>query len=304
MSARVRPVDVACAVGVVAIWTFFMVFARMGVKGSFTPWDLAFVRLSFSAAVVLPIYLMRPAGARLGTLTGRRGWIVAAFAGLCFTLLTYLAFSFAPAAHGAVLMPGTLPFSTTLVAWLLLGEKVTTRKAWGLGFILLGVAFIGWHSLSGGEPGAWRGDIIFPFASCCFAIYAVLSRRWQINPLDAVLATPLLALVLYLPVYLLFLPKQIMGIPWTDIVFQGVMQGVLALVVSMWLFTKVVQAFGPTRTTMITAVCPGLAALSAVPILGEPLLPLVVLGLLTVTVGMVIGVTGQGAPPAAPRTVA
>ena len=71
----------------------------------------------------------------------------------------------------------------------------------------------------------------------------------------------------------------------------------------------VCQVFGPSRTTMITAPCPGLAALIAVPVLGEPLSALILLGLAAVTAGMVVGVTGGDAVSpvtagtgAAPRT--
>ena len=72
-----RPLDIASAIAVVTIWTLFLVLARFGVKGSFTPWDLAFIRFSFAAAVVLPVWLQRPPGQRLGNLTPARALTVA-----------------------------------------------------------------------------------------------------------------------------------------------------------------------------------------------------------------------------------
>ena len=39
----IRPLDIAAVVAVVTIWTLFLVLARFGVNGSFTPWDLAFI---------------------------------------------------------------------------------------------------------------------------------------------------------------------------------------------------------------------------------------------------------------------
>ena len=300
-ASPVRPADVASVVAVVTIWTLFLVLARFGVKGSFTPWDLAFIRFSFAAAVVLPVWLLRPAGQRLGSLTPMRALALATTAGLLFSCLAYAGFSFAPAAHGAVLMTGTLPFWVALVAWLVLGDKLTPRKTGSLVLILLGVGFTGWHSIvdhasaaqsGAATAGAWRGDILFPFAAASWAVFVVLVRRWQVKAMDATVATALISFVLYTPVYFLFLPKQIMTAPLLEIVWQGVFQGILALVVSMWLYTRVVQAFGPSRTTMITALCPGLAALIAVPVLGEPLSVLILLGLAAVTAGMVLGVTG------------
>ena len=309
----VRAADVLSAIAVVAIWTYFLVFARMGVKKVFTPWDMAFLRFAFAGCAMLPVFLLRPAGQRLGALSLRQATILACFAGIGFSCFAYLGFSYAPAAHGAVLMTGALPFLTAIAAWIVLGEPVAGRKAWGLGLILLGIGFIGWYSLSGAISGAesstWRGDILFPCAASCWAIFAVLLRRWKVSPVDATIASALIGSVIYIPVYLLFLPKRIMAAPLTDILLQGVYQGIIAMVVSMWLYTRVVQAFGATRTAMVTALCPGLAALSGIFMLGEPLSMPVLLGLASVTAGMIVGVTGQGAanesrpPPDAPSAV-
>ncbi len=304
LPVTVRPIDIAAIVVVVMIWTLFLVLARFGVSGSFTPWDLAFIRFLFAAVVVLPVWLQRPAGQRLGSLTPVRALAVATTAGLLLTCIAYAGFSFAPAAHGAVLMTGTLPFWVALVAWLVLGDKLSQRKVGSLALILLGVGFTGWASMVDGTSaahmasaaaGAWRGDVLFPLAAASWAVFVVLVRRWQVKAMDATVATALISFVLYTPVYLLFLPKQIMTAPLLEILWQGVFQGVFALVVSMWLYTHVVRVFGPSRTTMFTALCPGLAALIAVPVLGEPLSALILLGLAAVTAGMVLGVTGGAA---------
>ncbi len=54
-----------------------------------------------------------------------------------------------------------------------------------------------------------------------------------------------------------------------------------------------VQSFGPVRSTMITAVVPGLSALGAVLFLGEPLYWHLLAGLALVTLGIVFGVRVQ-----------
>lgn len=55
-------------------------------------------------------------------------------------------------------------------------------------------------------------------------------------------------------------------------------------------FTRMIQYYGPVRSTMITAVVPGLSALGAVILLGEPLFWNLGAGLLLVTAGIVLGV--------------
>lgn len=289
-------IGVACAIAVVLIWTFFIVLSRLGARGAIGVFDLAFLRFVFGALAVLPFFLRRPAGRRLGGLTAPRAAVLALFGALGFTGLAFAGFARAPAAHAAVLMPGTLPFSTALIALVVLGERITQRKALGLAAILCGVLLMAWHTLSDAPPGTWRGDLMFPLASVSWALFTVLSRRWSVDPLDATVAVPLFALAGYAPVYWLFLPKALDSIPPLLLLATGVFQGVFAFVAAMWAFSRVVATFGPIRTTMITAVAPVLAALVAVPVLGEPLSGLVVLGLAAVTIGMVVGVGGAPAP--------
>ena len=58
-------------------------------------------------------------------------------------------------------------------------------------------------------------------------------------------------------------------------------------------FVRMIQYFGPVRSTMITALVPGLSALGAVLFLGEPLHANLLAGLVLVTVGITFGVRKQ-----------
>jgi drug/metabolite transporter (DMT)-like permease len=74
------------------------------------------------------------------------------------------------------------------------------------------------------------------------------------------------------------------------------------VVVSGISFTVMIRAFGPVRSTMLTSLVPGLSALGAMLVLGEPLSWQVMLGLSLVTVGIVFGV--QSAKPAVLKAAA
>jgi len=63
-------------------------------------------------------------------------------------------------------------------------------------------------------------------------------------------------------------------------------------------FTKMIQHYGPVRSTMITALVPGLSAFAAVMFLGEPPAWNLLLGLLLVTVGILFGVRAVAVAPA------
>jgi drug/metabolite transporter (DMT)-like permease len=293
-------IGILCAAAVVLIWTFFIVLSRATVRVHVAIWDLALLRFAFAAAAVLPFVMRRPAGRRLGGLTLRRAVLLAMFGGLGFTGFAFLGFAHAPAAHGAVLMPGTLPFSTAVAALVILGERVSPRKALGLAAILVGICLMAIRAVSDQQGATWQGDLMFPLASACWAMFAVLSRKWRIDPVDATLAVPLFSCLIYLPCYIAFAPDKLAGMAPADMLWLGVFQGLLATVASMWAFSRVVAIFGPVKTTMITALAPVLAALAAIPILGEAVTPLIACGLAAVTLGMVIGVGGPGSPAVQP----
>lgn len=296
MLTRERNIGLACAFATVCIWSSFIVISRFAAKTDFTGFDLAALRFAFAGVTVLPWFLLRPAGRRFGALNFKRAFILAMFGGIGYATFAYSGFMFAPAAHGSVLLPGALPFSTMLIAMVLLDEKLSPRKALSLGVILCGIVLIGWSGFTVADAaGAWRGDLLFLCASSSWAVFTVLARKWQITPMDGVLATCIICACVYLPVYALFLPSKLASATWGAILFQGVYQGMLAVVIAMLCFTHVVRVFGPIKTTMFTALVPGVSAMAAVPLLGELLTAWVLGGLLAVTLGTLIGVT---APPA------
>jgi len=78
--------------------------------------------------------------------------------------------------------------------------------------------------------------------------------------------------------------------PLREVLFQTVFQGWGSVVISGITFTKMIQHYGPVRSTMITALVPGLSALGAVLFLGEPLFWNLAAGLALVTMGILFGV--------------
>lgn len=307
---RARWIGAACALAVLAIWTSFILVARLSARHTLTAFDIAFLRFLFSGLVVLPIALWRWRALRAGLGGERalaRGAALAAVAGLGYCGLAYSGFFFAPAAHAAVLLPGSLPMWTALFAVLLLGERLTRWRALGLGLIVTGDLLVGGSSLRSAFDGgqAWKGDGLFLAASMTWAVYGVLCRRWKVGAADATIAIALGCLVSAVPAYALgvalgVVPTGLPAAPWREIVFQAVYQGGFAMLIAGFAFTQVVATFGPVRTTMMTALVPSLAALAAVPLLGEPLGGAALAGLVCVTAGLLVGLRAP-APRPQPR---
>ncbi len=316
-----KTVGLASAVITVFIWTGFIVIARASASRGLLPLDIALARILGASSLLLPWawWLMRPArqmkkkmGQKVGSLGGLSplplGPTVQAgfLGGMLYAVLAYNGFFFAPATHASVLMPGSLPLWTTLLAWLVLREKVSSARAMGLSCIVLGDLLVGGASLlrafEGGE--VWKGDLLFMAAACCWAGYSVTVRRHGLDAVRATMAITAFALVSFVPVYLGLigmgvLPTHLLQVPWTEILFQAVFQGVGSVVISGITFTQMVRHFGPVRSTMITALVPGLSAVGAVWFLGEPMHWNLLAGLALVTGGILLGVR-QAKPAAVP----
>ena len=280
-----RRIGFACAIGVVFIWTGFLLFSRLGARQDFTPWDMAALRYTGSFLAALPLVAVF-GWPSIGL---RRALALVAVAGFGFPICAYVAFGMAPAAHGAVLLPGTLPFLTAALWWLVLDEAWTKRRVLSLGVVALGIGLLAADTF-GDYPGAWRGDILFLTGSICWALYVLLVRLWATQAMAATLAIALLAAPIYLPIWWLFLPSNLAVVPIGATLFQLAYQGIFAVLVAGYLFTRASTALGGPLTSTITAIVPAIASLAAWPLLGEALGVIGLAGVALVTAGMVLGV--------------
>ena len=320
-----RALGLLAAVVTVTVWTAFIVIARASAQRTLTPLDIALLRIAGASLVLLPWgwWMVRRRRAALGaaalpsSLAGisplplRTTALLGSFGGLLYAVLAYAGFFHAPATHAAVLMPGSLPLWTALLAALLLRDRITPLRAAGLALIVAGDLLVGGSSLlaafTGG--GVWKGDLLFMSAAACWAAYSVMARRHAVDAVQATIAITAFACLVYLPAYALLaglglVTSHLALAPWSEILFQMAFQGGGSVVVSGIAFTRMIQHFGPVRSTMITALVPGLSALGAVAFLGEPLYWNLAAGLLLVTAGILLGVLRGAAPAALPPATA
>ncbi|HVI52085.1 MAG TPA: DMT family transporter [Candidatus Sulfotelmatobacter sp.] len=269
---------------IIVIWTGFTLITRIGVTGSLTPYDVIAIRLATAAILAVPMWLHLSHHRRID-------WHMAALTatgGLGYVILVYCAFHLAPASHGGILLSGLQPFVMSLCTWAVMGEKPTRQRLAGMAAIGMGAAVLGYGVLTGGSD-SWRGDLLFVGASLSWALYAVLARRWKVSPWETTLNVSLLAAAVYLPVYLLALPKTIMQSNWSEIMIQAAYQGALAAFIHAFIYMRAVEILGPSRLGVLTAITPVTAAMAAVPLLHEPLTASLLASLVLVTTGVVVG---------------
>jgi len=305
MNLPARTVGFVAAALTVLIWTFFIIIARASASHTLLPLDIAFLRIVGASCVLIPWGLWLQAGQaqRQGSLGGLSPlpWRITALAGLfgslLYAMLAYAGFFFAPAAQASVLMPGSLPLWTSLLAVWVLNERLTRHRVMGLACNVLGDLCVGGMSLlkafDGGEVS--RGDLLFMTAAFCWAIYTVLVRRHGLDAVRATIAITAFSCASFVPIYALaawqgWVPSHLDQAPWGELLFQALYQGIGSVVISGITFNLMIRHYGPVRSTMMTALVPGLSALGAVVLLGEPMGWNLVVGLALVTCGILFGV--------------
>ena len=271
------------ALFVVCIWSGFILVSRMAGKSLLTAYDVIALRYAVAAVAIAPFWYRH----RTNLLDWRK-LVLTLFGALGFTLFAFNGFRHAPANHAAILLQGALPFTVPVMSYFILGELPTRQRIIGLLFVTVGIGSIAIESFGTGGFTV-LGDGLLICASLCWAMYTVLLRRWNMPPMDSTIAVTLIASVLYLPVYLAFLPKNVAETPWQECLFYAIYQGVIVAVIQMIFYTRAVALLGASRLAMLASVVPVVASLGAVPLLGEPLTAAICVGLVFAVIGAWIG---------------
>lgn len=272
------------AAGAVLIWSGFVLVARMGGTSELNSFDITALRFGVAAMVFFPLWLFW----KRVPLFNKTVLSLALSGGIAYSIVVYLAFKHAPAAHGAVLISGLLPFFVPLMAWIILREPLRHHLRWALPVIAMGMVFLGVDIFSRSEN-TLPGDLLLISSSLLWAIYTVLAKRSGLDAWSTAIGCALLAALMYLPVYVVFLPKAILLASIGDIALQGLYQGVVVAVIAMVFYMAAMTRIGPARTGACMAMVPALAGLGASLVLGEPLNGWLVAGLLTTSAGAWLG---------------
>jgi drug/metabolite transporter (DMT)-like permease len=149
------------------------------------------------------------------------------------------------------------------------GDRISSDRAIGIAAIIAGLLLL-IAPTGGGVTDTAFGDMLFVGSGLMFAAYAVLVRRWSVDP---VLATASVVLLSCVPIPLLFAvaPSGFATAPGSEIVAQLVIQGFVAGAVATFLYTYIVRQLGPQAASLflpfvpITATLLGAIALAEVP---------------------------------------
>jgi drug/metabolite transporter (DMT)-like permease len=297
-------IGVVCAIAAVAIWAGWLVMTRLAVTTTLTASDLTALRFAVAGVVLSPVLLRR------GLAFNRLGWpgfvAVAVGAGAPVPLLVGAGLSFAPVAHASVLTQGTLPLIVAGLAAVGLKERLVPIRKAGLVLMGLGGLVIGGLGISSFGERQSIGHVLFLSAACLLACYTVAIRHARLDGLHAAAIAAVVSLLVYFPFYLIFLDTGLLEARLTDLVCQALYQGVVMAAVSFALYGRSIVLLGASSAAAFIALAPVMAALMAIPALGEwpTSIDWLAIGIITVGVYLASGApTPDGRPnPASNRS--
>ena len=251
----------------VVIFAGWFVVTRFSVTRELRLWDITALRFGIGAVILLPVLLRGPR--RISSRQWLEGLLYACLWGLPFVLAVALGLQLTSAGRAAAITPTLMPVFAGVFAWIFLGEKQSTARWAGYLAIVIGlVCMVAGGASAHGVPDM-RGITALITAAVMWAVYTLLFRRSALTPVQVAALICFWSAVLFLPIYILGgLSRLALASPG-ELDLQAVYQGVLMSGVAIVSFNRSVTLLGPSAATAIIALIPAVAALAAIPVLGE-----------------------------------
>lgn len=264
------------------IWGGFTIFSRLNLHWHVSAWDLVAMRFAIAFIILMPILIYKK---DLAFLWHPRPVILALTGGLAYCLTVYTAFLHAPAAHAAIFLNGCIPLCTAVSAYLLFRQPFDKHTWLSLVIMLSALALMSYLMLQNQASAFGVGDILFFLSAVWWGIFTVLLKQWQLSAWHSMVSVAIWSAIIYLPIYVLFIPKHFQEVEPLHLLVQGLFHGVLVVIVATLTYVAAIERLGAFKTGSIVTLAPFIAAVAAVPLLKEPLSTAIVCGL----VGMGIG---------------
>lgn len=264
------------------IWGGFTIFSRLNAHWHISAWDLVAMRFAIAFTILMPILIYKK---DLAFLWHPRAVILALTGGLAYCFTVYTAFLHAPAAHAAIFLNGFIPLCTAVAAYVFFKQTFDKHTWLSLMIMLSALAVMSYLMLNEQASSFGLGDLLFFFSAVWWGLFTVLLKQWKLSAWHAMASVAIWSTLIYLPIYLLFIPKHFQEVEAVHLLVQGLFHGVLVVIVATLTYIAAIQRLGAFKTGSIVTLAPFIAAALAVPLLNEPLSVAVACGL----VGMAIG---------------
>ncbi len=264
------------------IWGGFTLSSRLNAQWGISAWDITALRFALAFCILMPILIYKKDTAFLWH---KEPFLLAMIGGVGYCLTSYTAFHYVPAAHAAIFLNGFVPLCTAVAAWLLFKEAFDGHTWLSLLIMLSAVA--GMSVLMYQETGVafGLGDGLFFISAIWWGVFTVLLRHWKLSAWHSMAGVAIWSAIIYVPIYMLFLPKNLSTPTPIHLFGQVIFHGIFVVIIATLAYVEAIKRLGAFKTGSIVTLAPFMAAILAVPLLGEPLSPAIMCGLLGMAFG-------------------
>lgn len=278
-------VGTLCGTGAALAWAAGFVVAKHGIEIGFSPADLALHRFLWSGLLLMPLVL-RDGIKDLGGIGWGRGMVMTLLSGPPQALIAYSGFILVPLGHGTTIQPATAALCGIVLAAIVLRERPSASRILGGVAITAGLIVFGIESLMTIGSHGIGGDLLFAAAGAFWACFGILLRTWNISGTRVVAAVSAISVLIFAPLHAVLIGYEgLWRMGWAENLLQIVAQGLIAGVLPIFLFARVVTLLGAGRAATFPALVPGCALIIGYFALGNiPTIPQLV-GLAIVLIG-------------------
>ncbi|RLL38253.1 DMT family transporter [Acinetobacter cumulans] len=264
------------------IWGGFTLTARLSANWGIGAWDITALRFLLAFCILMPILIYKKDTAFLWK---KEPFILAMIGGVGYCLTAYSAFHYAPAAHAAIFLNGFIPLCTAIAAFVLF-KQAFDRHTWASLVIMIGAISV-MSFLMYRETGVafGLGDLLFVMSAIWWGVFSVLLRQWQLSAWHAMAGVAVWSAIVFVPIYLLFLPKHLNEPEPMHLLAQVLYHGIFVVIVATLTYVEAIKRLGAFKAGSIVTLAPFMAAILAVPLLNEPLSFAIICGLFGMAIG-------------------
>lgn len=284
MSINSRSLAVFGAVGVVFIWSHWIIISRIGVHSKLSPIDISLLRFGTATILTAPIWLKYD----WSKVNFFRSICVALGTGFPYTLLSFYGLQSAKAARAGVLINGLLPVFGAILAIVWLKTKLQTQQIAGILIVILANGLMLWDSgFNVGNTMQLLGVLFLILASVCYSFYMASVKAWQFHFNDIIAQVPLINTLFLIPIAFIF-PSHLTEARWQDIALQSSYQGLIVTIGAGILITNAIQKLGAVTTSLFIAFVPAVTAILAFIYLSEALTIIEAVSIILCTLGIFV----------------
>jgi drug/metabolite transporter (DMT)-like permease len=190
-----------------------------------------------------------------------------------------------PAGESGILLGGAMPLVVAILSALVLGERFASARLAGFALIIAAMLAIGGDALLSGDLAS---RLLVLAGAALWAVFTLAFKRSGLPALAAAGIVAAWSTLILLPLAALEGLEPVFAAGPLVVAGQVFSQGVLSGVVALACYGAAVSRLGASRAAVLSALPPALAALIAIPVLGEMPTPVALIGIVLAALGVAL----------------